>query len=207
MKKTNISPSLFAVAKEAAPEKTAKKDDHVTVVVKEKEHAGFSEKLNRLNQLRDMSAELEAEAKMLEGEVKQVARGKFLSLYKERGFPGSFRIVGEGQGCFLVIPMDRYPRLTKETAEQFAGNFGSDTVEIETTYSFNTEVLKRNEAVISELILNSKEISDADKAGLIIASTTYDVAKGLIKNLLKFGERLAEVFATIQPVFQLKNCK
>src|SRR3954464_12287214 len=93
---TTKKPSLFDLAKKAAP-KAATKAEKDKVIVE-----GYSEQLIRLRQAREEAKNLEAEIKLLEGQVKELAQEKFLDLYiQEKKRPESFKLAGEAGGEML----------------------------------------------------------------------------------------------------------
>jgi len=198
MKKTA---TLFSKAKKVTKPET-KKDDKQIVVV-----PGITPDLERLSELRDLVSEYTAEMKMLEGTTKELAKEKFVELYQDNGNPGSFRLEGDKGGKILVIPMDRYITIQEDRADQISEQYGEELVEVKTTFAFNPDVLARNEETISKLIMTCKDITKKDKENLIVAESKFSIAKGSIKNLLKYGGKLKEVFEAINPVFQLKNCR
>lgn len=203
---TKTKPNLFSTAKKSEPEEK-KCDKHAEITLPESKYSGISEKLIKLQSVRDKLQELEAEAGMMESEIKEIGRNEYLKLYENSKLnPGSFRMKGERGGCFLVIPTDRYLSIkTEESANQL--NQLGDLAESKTVFSFNPDLLEKYGETISTLILESEKISDEDKPKLIEAKTTYNVKKGSIDRLLQFGNKMKDVFFMIQPVFQLKNCK
>ena len=58
--------------------------------------------------------------------------------------------------------------------------------------------------VLSMLIENCDEITDADKEKIIKAVTTYSVAKGTIDKFNQYGE-VVEMIETVKPVVAIKN--
>lgn len=203
--------SLFSTAK-VVEKKAVAKDDKQIVVIKETESPGISQQLKRVTEIRNITADLEAEGKMLEGIVKEIGKSKFIDLYsKTRVNPGSFILQGEQGGQMMCIVMDKYLTIDSERAEQLKSNFGDDTVTTAVEYSFNPLLLEKYESILSELISNCTEISEEDKGELIVAKPKYSVAKGMIQRVGAIAgnnpERMNAVINSIQPVIQLKNSK
>lgn len=206
--KTNGQADLFALAKQAANgTKPKKKDDKTEVVLTEQEFPGISEKLKALIELRGSIAEAEAELKMLEGEVKEIGKEKFIELVeKNKSYPGSFRIAGEKGGAILFMPMDKYISVDENKAEIIRRELGEEIVTAETKFIFNPELLQKYSGVLSELILNTDEIAEEDKPRLIQAETKFSVAKGTIERLyVMFAGQLQKAVSLIQPIFAIKT--
>jgi len=196
--------SLFGQAKAVEKKKDTAKQQ---VILPEAKYEGISYKLEKLTKLREHIAEVEGELKMVEGEVKAVAKDVFLDLYRTQGRnPDSFVIRGEKGGALMVLPMDKYLSIDEQRYAELTAHFG-DVASKDVKYVFNAEVLSRNEAVISDLIMNCGGISEADKANLLQAEVRYTVRKGMIDRLHTFGERMRDVFTCIEPIFALKNSK
>jgi hypothetical protein len=101
--------------------------------------------------------------------------------------------------------MDKYLSVD-ETKAGLLQSFGDDTVTTETVYEFNAEVLQRCGEAVSTAIMNCPDISDEDKANLIVAKQKQTVAKGLVDKLLQYPnwKDLVEVAA---PIIQIKNSR
>src|SRR3989344_4369542 len=101
---------LFANAKTVTKPAAGKKGGRTEVVV-----AGISEKLEQFNTLKDAIAEKESRLRMIDGEIRDLAKEKFLELYaEEKGRPENFYLVGDKGGCLLVIAMDKYLMIKTE---------------------------------------------------------------------------------------------
>jgi len=149
---------LFAQAKQTVKSKQ-KKDDRTEVVLSESSYEGISDKLTRLQKLRNDIAELEAELKMLEGEIKQIGKDEFIQLFtKNRQYPGTFRMRGEGGGCMMFMPMDKYLTVDEAKAQLIEKELGEDIVTQEVKYVFNPELLQKYSAALSQIIVQSDEI-------------------------------------------------
>jgi len=203
--------SLFSSAK-VVEKKTATKEEKLSIVLKESEFPGFSNQLKRATEIRNISADLEAEGKMIEGQIKEIGKAQFINLYaKGKVNPGSFILKGEEGGAMMFIMMDKYLSIDSDRAEQLKETFGEDTVSTSVEYSFNPTLLEKYESVLSELIMNCKEITDEDKAELIVQKPKYSVSKGMIERVSAIAgndaARMETVINSIQPVAQLKNSK
>jgi hypothetical protein len=196
---------LFGGAK-TKPKTAAGKGDKTEVVI-----PGISDKLEAFNSLKDEIADREAKLKMIDGEIRELAKEKFLDLYEQNNSnPGSFYIRGDKGGCLMVLPTDAYKgdRATTGLPEGDAERLKELGVGINTDerFYFSNEVLERNKAEIEKLIMGSKKISAVDKENLILKETKNTVEKGTINKLGTFGAKMKEVFSYIGIVFQLKNC-
>jgi hypothetical protein len=214
---TTAKTNLFAAAKKKEQPKA--KDEKATVVVPESTHEGFSKNLMRLETLRSNMKRDEAEAKMLETEIKQRGQSEFLRLYDEqRVRPESFKLAGENGGKFLFMVIDKYATVPDETrAKELKEAYGDDVVTSSKEYSFNPELLKAWERdgvlderieALSTAIVECGELSDSDKENLITVTEKYSITKGMIDKLqtIKQEERTG-FFYQIQPECQLKNTK
>lgn len=194
-------------SKDTAKKKTSKAG-------KDRDEANVNElsnPLRRMAEIDEQLAALQAERKMLDSDVKSLSKDAMIDLYEQKNaFPGSsIKIVAEEMEC-MFIASDRYITIDEDRANELVEKYDESIVDENTTYSFNTEVLMRNREVINNLIVNSKDISDNDKADLIEVETKYTVAKGTIKNLKnnvfsKFD--LKELIEDIRPIFSIKSIK
>lgn len=190
--------NLFATAKQKQEKKP--KNEKVSF-----RNDNVSAELERLAEVQAKIDALTAEAKILTDAVKSEATEAFLNLYENgRKFPGSFNFES-GKASMLFIPVDRYIKIDQVRSEELAEKYGNEIIEEKTTYTMNSELVDKYGEIISDLILKSKKIDDADKAKLIAASTEYMVAKGTISSLENFNQKKAEVLEDIKPVFMMKN--
>lgn len=207
MKTKTSSPSVFANAVANAKPKSPKKDETCEVILTEKNYPNISEKLIKLQELRDLIKEKEGELAMIEHDVREIGKAKFIEKTKtEKIYPGSFRLKGEKGGCILFIPMDKYLSVSPEKAEIINQELGQGIVETETKFSFDPELLQKYEKEISDFILNSKKIADEDKPKIIIAEVKHIIAKGTIKKLhTLFGNAIETAVELIAPIFMIKK--
>ena len=192
--------SLFGAAKTKAPAAKAKTDKE-SVLVPEME-----QKLKDLQEYRAQIADLEALVGGITDELKSVAWDKFIELYKRDGANPNTFLIKDGSGCIMVLPTDKYISIKdEERADKLEKAYG-DIVTREEKFYFNSAVLERNMETINSLLMDSPDISDADKENLLQKEVKLSIKKGTIDNLLQYGDKMATVLSDIQPVMQLKNC-
>lgn len=189
--------------------KKAKKDDKIIVNVK---GAEFAEKLAKFATIKAQMDELKADLAMSQEFVKSVGIEEFAKLVETKKVNvGSFVLASEKGGSVMILPTKKYIMIDEAAAENLTETYGEGIVNEETTYGFNTEVLMRNMDAISDLIQNSKTISQEDKDNLIAATTKYAVTSDALDKVYTFaketGKSVAEVVSDIQPVFMSKNAK
>ena len=193
--------SLFGSAK-VKPTKASPKSDKTTIVI-----PGLETKLKELQSIKAEIEDLKAQLTGITDEVKGISKEKFIELYKANHENPNTFIIQDGEGCVMVLPMDKYIKIEDEArAEQLIAEYGEDTVTIVRKFYFTPEVLARNQEAIEKLIMESKDISESDKENLITQEVEYSIAKGFIDKLYPFGDRMGNVIDDIQPIFMLKNC-
>ena len=89
-------------------------------------------------------------------------------------------------------------------AEELRETYGEEIVEEDTTFAFDSAMIEKYGEVLSMLIENCSDITDADKEKIIKATTKYSVAKGTIDKLNQYGD-VTEVMEAVKPVVALKN--
>ena len=198
--------NLFAKAKKAAPAKTtAAKDKKVRLNVTD---PTFFSKVEKLEQLNDTLKSAKAQADMISDEIKDLAKSEWVDYYSQTGKnPESVMIVQEVAGDtaqVMFIPTDKYITVTEARAEELRETYGEEIVEEETTFSFDSTMIEKYGEVLSMLIENCADITDADKEKIIKATTKYAVAKGTIDKLNQYGD-VTEVMEAVKPVVALKN--
>jgi hypothetical protein len=85
--------------------------------------------------------------------------------------------------------------------------FGEDIATEKTTYNMNSELVEKYGELLSNAIAKIKEIPDSDKAKLISAITSFEIKKGTISDLDKFGGTIPEMLEEVKPIYQMKNVK
>lgn len=198
--------SLFDKAKKSTPaKKTSAKDKKVRLVV---EDPTFFEKVEKLEELQETLKSAKAKADLISDELKDIAKELWADEYeKTKRNPESVMIVQEVNGDtsqFLFVPTDKYITINEERAEELKEAYGDDIVEEKTTFSFDNDMIEKYGEVLSMLIENCDEITEADKEKIIKAVTAYSVAKGTIDKFNQYGE-VVEMIETVKPVVAIKN--
>jgi hypothetical protein len=201
-----MATNLFQKAKKAAPATTkSAKDKKVRINVTD---ANFFTKIEKLEQLNDRMKSDKAQADMISDEIKDLAKTEWCQYYDKTGKnPESVMIVQEVAGDtaqVMFIPTDKYITVTEARAEELRETYGEEIVEEETTFSFDSAMIEKYGEVLSMLIENCAEISEADREKIIKATTKYSVAKGTIDKLNQYGD-VQEVMEAVKPVVALKN--
>ena len=201
-----MATNLFQKAKKAAPVKTtAAKDKKIRLNVTD---PTFFSKVEKLEQLNDTLKSAKAQADMISDEIKDLAKSEWVDYYSQTGKnPESVMIVQEVAGDtaqVMFIPTDKYITVTEARAEELRETYGEEIVEEDTTFAFDSAMIEKYGEVLSMLIENCSDITDADKEKIIKATTKYSVAKGTIDKLNQYGD-VQEVMEAVKPVVALKN--
>lgn len=198
--------SIFDKAKKNQVVKAKGSDEKTRVTIDNPE---FFDKIASLQVLNENMKRDKAKADILSDEVKEMGVEKWADLYKEKGKnPETIMLEAQNtagdtaQAMFMVT--DKYIKIDEPRAEQLKETYGDDIVSEETTFAFDAKMLEKYADVISELIENSNKIADADKAKLIVATTTHTVAKGVVDKLDKYGD-VATMIQEVKPVVMMKN--
>ncbi len=195
--------NLFQEAKKEAPVTAAKKS-HEEFEIKDVE---FNKDLVRLAAVNQQLDELDAESKLLSAAVKERSIKEYLKVFKEKGkFPETviFRSI---KASLMFLAQDRYIKIDQERAHQLKTEYNKDIVAESTTFTMDSVLVEKYGKVISDLIMNCKDIKAEDKTKLIKATTSYEVAKGTIQNAMGFGKKLQDVVEDVKPVFMMRNIK
>lgn len=198
--------NLFKKAKEAAPDKkTTAKDSKVRVTI---DQPDFFEKVDRLSTLTDNMKREKAEADMIHDEIKDLGKTAWADLYQKTGKnPGTIVLEakeGLDTAQVMYVPSDKYISINKDRAEALIETYGEDIVEEKTTFQFDNEMIEKYGEVLSNLIENCDEITDADKEKIIKAVTTFSIAKGTIDKMKAYGD-VDMIVEEVKPVISLKN--
>ena len=198
--------NLFTKAKKSAPVATkAAKDKKIRLQVTD---PTFFSKVEKLEQLNDTLKSAKAQADMISDEIKDMAKSEWVDYYSQTGKnPESVMIVQEVAGDtaqVMFIPTDKYITVTEARAEELRETYGEEIVEEDTTFAFDSAMIDKYGEVLSMLIENCADITDADKEKIIKATTKYSVAKGTIDKLNQYGD-VTEVMEAVKPVVALKN--
>jgi hypothetical protein len=198
--------NLFTKAKKVAPATTkSAKDKKIRLQVTD---PNFFSKVEKLEQLNDRMKSDKAVADMISDEIKDLAKSEWVDYYSQTGKnPESVMIVQEVAGDtaqVMFIPTDKYITVTEARAEELRETYGEEIVEEDTTFAFDSAMIEKYGEVLSMLIENCADITDADKEKIIKATTKYSVAKGTIDKLNQYGD-VQEVMEAVKPVVALKN--
>lgn len=207
--------SLFNKAKEkaVADPKAGKGKTRKVVVIEDK---GFHSSVKRLVTLNKEIDDRNAEAAMIQSELKQTSIGEFNKLYEnEKKYPGSFEIqvvdptakTKELPVEWTFCPTDRYILPDKDKQAELKTLFGDEIIDSQTTYQMDAKLVEEYGDEISSLIEKSKKIPEHVKEQLIKAVVKPCVKKGTISVLKeKYGQFPVEkVIEKICPVFQVKD--
>jgi hypothetical protein len=198
--------SLFTKAKKNQVEKPkSAKDKKIRLNVTD---PNFFSKVEKLEQLNDTLKSAKAQADMISDELRDLAKAEWIAQYeKTNKNPESVMIVQDVDGDtaqLMMVPSDKYISVSEERAEELRETFGEEIVEEDTTFAFDSAMIEKYGEVLSMLIENCPDITDADKEKIIKATTKYSVAKGTIDKLNQYGD-VSEVFESVRPVVSLKN--
>ena len=145
---------------------------------------------------------------MISDEVREISKEKWVELYEDKGRnPGSIMVEskkGNDTAQVMFIAQDKYITINEEKADFLVEEYGEKVVEEATTFSFDSKMIEKYGEVLSNLIMESDEIAEADKEKIIKATTKYSVAKGTIDELKNIGP-VAEVMEVVRPVVMLKG--
>lgn len=193
-----MAQNLFEKAKKSGTTKKVEKHEIVT-------RPDLEDSLSRMAEINAKLAELEAEKSTIDGEVREAGKEEMIKLYNsKKSFPGTLKVIA-GKMSFQFITSDRYLKIDADRFEELSETYGEEIVEEATKFSFNTAILMKHMDHVSELLMNSKKLSDEDKENLLESETSYTVKKGTIKELMKFGKDVEPVIEDIQPVFSIKS--
>ena len=197
--------NLFSKAKKEAVTKAPAADSKVRINVND---ASFFDKISKLEKLNDQMKSDKAKADMISDEVRDVARQEWAKLYEKTGKnPESVMIesrVNDDVAQVMLIVQDKYISVDSEKVETLVEEYGDSIVTESTTFSFSEAMIEKYGEVLSNLIMNSNDIDEADKDKIIKATTKFSIAKGTIDVLPKYGN-VGEVMEAIRPVVMLKG--
>jgi hypothetical protein len=164
----------------------------------------LEDKVRRFADLKSQIDEATAQLKMIEGDIKAEGRLQFLAQYtQERKTPDNFKLMDKTGASCLFIVMDKYTAVDETKAEILRQYDGLLT---ETrTYKFNSDLVDKYGAILSDLIVNCPDIAEEDKGQLIAGEIAYSVAKGSIDKLLLQSATPSEIFELINPIVSLKK--
>jgi hypothetical protein len=187
--------NLFAAAKPAAASSASKKTKEDVLV------PGIADRIARYDALKAIIKNAEAEKEVIGGALKEVGKEKFLELYElRRRNPETFNLADEDEKIMFIV-MDKYIKVEPEKAGMLENYPG--LLETTTTYKFNPALLDKTGEIVSRLILESTELSDDEKANLIVAETKIGIKSGSIDRLMDY-DNPAQIFDLIEPILALK---
>lgn len=198
--------NLFNVAKSKASSKVDKKNEKLNIHIRGQE---FDQNLVKKAQLEAQIDQLTAELEMVNGVVKEKGVNAFMDTYsKSGGYPGSFILSSDSQASVMFVPMDKYIKCDESRANDLRDAYGDDVVTEKTEFVLNAALVDKYGEVLSDLIENSPDISDDDKAELIQARVNITVSKGAIEKAFTWGKGMVSDFIRdIQPIFAMKGAK
>jgi len=159
----------------------------------------------KLTEINAKLAELEAEKAVIDGTIREAGKDAMISLFNtKKSFPGTLKIV-TGAASYQFITSDRYLKIDEDRYNELSETYGEEIVEEDTKFSFNTAVLMKHMEHISGLLMGSKVLSQEDKDNLLESETSYSVAKGTIKELMKYGNDVEPIIEDIRPIFSIKS--
>ena len=156
--------NLFSKAKSTAPKTSAKKDEKVRINLNDSD---FFNKVSMLESIQDRMKSDKAQADMLADEIKDLSKEEWVRLYEKTGKnPGSIfveSIQDDQTAQVMFVPSDKYITLNPDRAEVLIEKYGQDIVEEKTTFSFDNDMIEKYGEILSNLIMNSRDISEGDK--------------------------------------------
>jgi hypothetical protein len=201
-KKKEVPVDVFASAKEE--KKKSKKDEYDRVEIE-----GAEDKISRIREITKSKKSLDAEEKLLKGEIKELAREVYIEKYEKLGRrPDNFRVV-EGDENILFIVQDGYIGVSDEKSALLKENYPEllgETV----SYKISEAMMKKEGLdgrkigdIIKDLIGRSRDISDEDKMNLFTITREIAIKEGAIEKLADY-DNIEEVYNIIQPIEALK---
>lgn len=163
----------------------------------------LDDKIKKFGELKATIEAATGELKMVEGDIKAAGKDLFMKEYfSQKSTPENFKMQDKTGATCMFICMDKYT-LVDETKAEILGEFDGLLAE-NVVYKFNPELVEKYGAVLSKLIMNSKEIEAGDKGNLITGEKTFSVQKGSIDRLLQY-DNPEEIFELINPICSLKK--
>lgn len=200
---------IFSKVKKKS-KKATKKTEHERVQVED-----IFETIQEIEELEKEMKSKKTKVDMLKSSVKEIAKEKFVELYKEkRKYPGTFMIESVNEdgdiAQFMFSPTDKYIKLGDEDqVEEIKKKYGEDVVEENTTYFFNNKMLEKYMDAFEEFIENSPEIDDADREKIIEGKVDQKIKKGTIEDFynihLEKNIDLTDIVEEINPIFTQKK--
>lgn len=197
MAKINAAVNLFAGAA-VKPKETKKTPDKKIIPA-----PVLGEKIGQYNDLKATIEATTGQLKMIEGDIKTEGRRIWLEQYQQqRCTPENFLIQDKSGATCMFICIDKY-MMVDQTKAEILQNYDGLLSE-KTVYTFNPELVDKYAAVLSNLIMNCKDIAEEDKTKLISGERTYSIEKGSINRLLQY-DNPAQVLELMNPIVSLKK--
>lgn len=196
--------SLFGSAKVQTPSASKTKEKN-TIILDENRFPNIGETMNDFIHGNLLLKQTEAEVKMCHSQIIEAGKQVFIEeCINGRRYSGSFNLATTNGAKVMFVPMDKYTKVEADKFDYLVSKYGADYVKEKTEYSFNSEVLERNQEILEQLIMNCDQISDYDKANLLTAKVSYEVKKGSIELLHNFANP-TEALNDFSPIFSIKN--
>jgi hypothetical protein len=168
--------------------------------------------VQRYRELLEEISDLTTEKAILYDELKEHGTDRFLKEYNKTGaYPKSVTVTIKNEDrseprmlAYKFIPTTRCTKVDDTKKVDLQDKYGDDIVRVITEFSFNSEVLKRNQEALSKLIGNSDDISEDDKKSLIKADVKYIIKPELVKSLTP-EQRTPEFISDIGVISMIKN--
>ncbi len=174
------------------------------------------EMLDTLDVIDSQISKLESNSNEIKTKIKTIGNNKFIEVVEktcER--PKSIHIIATNDmndkiGILYTIS-DRYIKVDNKNKKQLITKYGNDIIEESIIYKLNNELFNKYADIISELIVNSKDIKEEDKPNIITSSIGYNIKKGTIDELYSLNEKyqvpINEIYTDISPVESLQKPK
>jgi hypothetical protein len=194
--------NIFEKANKKAPKKSTK---HEVVDI-----SNIEKDLKKILEIDAKLADLADSRSIHYLNVCAAAKEAMINIYNSNeNFPGTLQINAGKMTC-LFVTTDKYKKIDEDRYNELVILYGKDIVEKDTVFSFNTAILMKYKDHISKLLASSKVIAEEDKANLLNNETSYNVKKGIIKNLFAFLrplkiKKVNGIIENIQPEFSIKS--
>lgn len=205
-------PNIFNKAKETGTveSKGAKKSSIPVIKITEAQMPGFGKTLTEWAEKKAEITKAEADKTGLQASILEVANAEWVKNYKNTNKrESSLKFTGDGTDIVVTFTSaDAYQKVTPDKASVLKELYGEDIITEADKYSLNAEMLNKYGAAISDFLMTSKKIEDADREKIIECDTVYAIKKGAVDELpalaLKGKKTVEEVIADLGPTFQLK---
>lgn len=213
-RETKPKTNIFDVADKAADTGTAtksKKSNIPVVLITEKAQPGFAQVLDEWTNKKVEQAKLEADITGLTATLREVGLKEWLKSYADSGKRvSSLKLTAENSGNVATFTSaDAYQKVTADKATVLREIYGDDVITESKVYKLNAAMLQKYGEAISDFLMTSKKIDDADRVKIIECDKVYNVKAGLVDELpelaLKSKKTIAMVVEDFGPTFQLKN--